>query len=107
MEESLFLKLGKELADLNKKNSEKSYRKKRPMDIDRQTLLDRLKNIDGNRNIQRLPDGRRVRQSLASSMRTKSEINQVPLSFNYQGVDKLPIEKALNKIEQLVLNSED
>lgn len=107
MEESLFLKLGKELADLNKKNSEKSYRKKRPMDIDRQTLLDRLKTIDGNRNIQRLPDGRRVRQSLASSMRTKSEINQVPLSFNYQGVDKLPIEKALNKIEQLVLNSED
>ncbi|MGO2099971.1 hypothetical protein [Vagococcus salmoninarum] len=107
MEESLFLKLGKELADLNKKNSEKSYRKKRPMDIDRQTLLDRLKNIDGNRNIQRLPDGRRVRQSLASSIRTKSEINQVPLSFNYQGVDKLPIEKALNKIEQLVLNSED
>lgn len=107
MEESLFLKLGKELADLNKKNSEKSYRKKRPMDIDKQTLLNRLKNIDGNRNIQRLPDGRRVRQSLANSMRTKSEINQVPLSFNYQGVDKLPIEKALNKIEQLVLNSED
>lgn len=107
MEESLFLKLGKELADLNKKNSEKSYRKKRPMDIDRQTLVNRLKSIDGNRNIQRLPDGRRVRQRLANSMRTKPEINQVPLSFNYQEVDKLPIEKALDKIEQLVLKSQD
>ena len=107
MEESLFLKLGKELADLNKKNSEKSYRKKRPMDIDRQTLLDRLKTIDDNRNIQRLPDGRRVRQRLASSMMTKPEINQVPLRFNYQEVDKLPIENALDKIEQLVLKSQD